>query len=175
MPDLKQEVYKNSSKKSTFLAIVFLVLIILLTFGVSSYNTYLENNMEIIKADIIKKEASIKTKQENKLVQVYNLYTLNKQVLERLEKYSKITTYMNELDRIRRVYNLNFKGFDYSNGELVIEATTVSNEIDLDYKKTANFIKRYRLSKTSLFDLGFVDTIETEADKQIFTLTLNVK
>ena len=175
MSDLKKEVYKKSSVKSIHTAIVFFILIILWTWGISSYNTYLENNMEMIKADIMKKEVSIKIKQENKLIQVYDLYTINRQALERLEKYSKITTYMNELDKIRRVYNLSFKGFDYNNGKLIVKATTVSNEIDLDYKKTANFIKKYRLSKTALFDLAFVDTIITEADKQIFTLTLNVK
>lgn len=175
MSDTKQEIYKNSAMKSIHIALAFFVLIIVLTIGLYFYNSSLEGDISDIKTEITQKEVSIKAKQENKLVQVYDLYTLNKQILERLSKYSEITTYMDELDKIGSIYNLIFKGFDYSNWVLSVEATTVSNERGLDYQKTANFIKKYRASEKALFTLDFVDTIKTEADKQIFDLTFNVK
>jgi hypothetical protein len=79
------------------------------------YNSYLEEQNLKLESKISQVETSIKEKQKDKLVQTYDLYTKNKDVIERMEKQSRITKYINHLEQVEVKYDVKLTGFNYSN------------------------------------------------------------
>lgn len=175
MSEVKQEIYKNKGSRFIYIVTFFFVLILFLTLSLYFYNSHLDNKISNLEDEISQKEVSIKSKKDNKLIQIYNLYTLNKVALDRLEKYSKITKYIDHLSEISSVYNLNFSWFNYSAWVLNTKVTSISDERWIDYQKTANFIKSYRNDTNVLFTLDFINKITSQDDRQEFDVTFELR
>jgi len=166
--DLKtQKIYKKEKINSFYLSIWFLIISILITTGLYFYN------LNIIKANAeINSNIKIKTKSISELekdpnVIASSLYNLNKTSINKLEDYSKITTYINHIYDLSKTYNINFKGFNYSLGKL--NTTVIANSDsfwNINYMKAAKFIKEYRenVNNNFLFDLELVKSVTTKDD-----------
>lgn len=174
MSEIK-EVYKTKKLRSIYISIAFFAFVVVLTGVLFFYNSHLDKQNTMTQSEITQKENSIKEKKENKSIQIYELYVLNKNVLERLDKNSQIVSFMNHLQEISQEYNLQFEWFNYSNGILSLDTITVSDDNGLDYQKASKFIEWYRNNEESLFNLAFIETITTIEDREKFNIKLELK
>ncbi|MDD3646127.1 MAG: hypothetical protein PHH06_01835 [Candidatus Gracilibacteria bacterium] len=174
MSEIK-EVYKIKKLRSIYVSIGFFAFVVVLTGVLFFYNSHLDKQTTLLQNEITQKENSIKEKKENKAIQIYELYILNKKVLERLDKNSQIVSFLNHIEEITQKYNVVFEGFNYSNGMLSLDAITVSDDNGFDYQKASKFIEGYRNDEESLFNLGFIETITTIEDKEKFNIKLELK
>jgi len=171
MLETKQaEIYKEKWFNWLSLSIWFLIVIILLTVSLFAYNTYIEWKNTYLEKQITEKEKAIKEKQKNQLIQVYDLYTRNKSIIKKLEKQSDIVSTINHLDEIALKYNIELSGFDYSAWEIKTKALSSSDWWSTlwsssSYKKTYDFIKKYREDNKNPYKLSFIES---------FTMNKNV-
>ncbi|MGB2110720.1 MAG: hypothetical protein ACPHY8_02070 [Patescibacteria group bacterium] len=59
---------------------------------------------------------TIKKLKSEKKVYVYELMTLHKNSLDILDQRSQVSDYINHLQEISQTYNIEFRGFNLSNG-----------------------------------------------------------
>jgi len=172
------KIFKTKEKNPLKISIFFLSLILLITIWLYFYNYSIENKINELKKDIQTKTNSIKQLEQNKKIVISRLYNANKTSIQRLEDYSMITTYINHLYYLQRIYNINFKWFNYSNWNIKTTVLASSDWISTDYKKTYNFIKNYRENSDSLalFNLWLVKNIkEKQKLYNEFDINLSLK
>jgi len=179
------EIYKEKWLTPLSLSIRFLIIIILSTTFLFAYNLYISSKNVSLQEQIDQKQIAIKVKKDNPLVQVYDLYIKNKTTIAKLEKQSDIVSFINHLDEISLTYNIELSGFDYSSWEIRTQALTISDKwktlwSSSSYKKTSDFIKKYRLDKKVLFKLSFIETFTTNKtlsgnEEQTFALSFKLK
>jgi len=186
MLETKQaDIYKEKWFNWLSLSIWFLIVIILLTVSLFAYNTYIEWKNASLEKQITEKEKAIKEKQKNQLIQVYDLYTRNKSIIKKLEKQSDIVSVINHLDEIALKYSIELSGFDYNAWEVKTKALSSSDWWNTlwsssSYKKTYDFIKKYREDKENPYKLSFIESFamnkkSTNTEEQSFSLILKSK
>lgn len=173
--------YIDSKKKSLVWPIIFLLLVITLTIALFSYNIYIQKKVDdfITKtSDLHKTINNINSKKE---VQVYTLIESNKNIINELEKRSKITEYMKHMDSLvsPKKYNINFEGFSINKGKIMTSISTQStlennSTGSLAYEKTVNFIRNYRKDPEALLNLDFVGLVEW-MDNMKYNITFSIK
>lgn len=160
--------YIESKKVSLVWPIIFLVIVVVTTLWLHWYNYYLQKQVENLRTKSIELNNTAETLNNNPEIQAYLLLDGNKNIINELDKRSKITDYMKHLDSLqtKEKYDLVFEGFSINKWEITTTVTT-SSSIDgntqsgsLAYEKTARFIKEYRNDQDALLDLGFVNLIE---------------
>jgi hypothetical protein len=172
---LENEIYKSPKSKTVTISTIFLALVVLLTIVLYWYNYYISWVNNDLKNEISAKQKLVAEKKQEKKLKVYSLYMMNKSVIDKLEKYSKIRTFINHLDLISSKYWISFKGFNYSNWELKTTAYSVSDSKSIDYQKTVNFLRNYKADKKALFNIVPLKWVETLDSKQKFTITFKIK
>ena len=151
----------NKKTNSGYMSsIVFLIIVIIFSFGLNYYNSYLSKEVESIKKSINTIEANIAEVEKDKNLQIYSLLELNKWVIEAYENMNNITKYINHMNVISRVYDLEFSGFNLSDWLLSTNIKTMSDDNWIAYIKTKDFINKYRNDPKALFDLGFINSLE---------------
>ncbi|MBT3727139.1 hypothetical protein HOG21_05705 [bacterium] len=98
-------IIKRSVNRSS---VVFLVIVLLLSFGLYFYNTHLEKEIVGVKGEIIKIESEMKDINDDKKIQIYTLLELNKEVINSYSKNNKVVSFINHLDTVKSKYSLNF-------------------------------------------------------------------
>jgi hypothetical protein len=152
----------------------FLVLSILIILWLSAFNYTLESKINKLEQKINTFDISIKEKQKDKKVQVYNLLKENKKVIEDLDKKSKINQFIAHTREIQNTYWLLFKGFNYTNWVVSMSVYIPFNTEMSAANRTSFFIKSYREDKNSLFDLDFINTFNWY-DNMTFNVNLKLK
>ena len=178
--EIKKKIYKKKKISSNYLAIWFLVFSIILTAGLYFYNMSLVSENEKLDNSITIKEKSIKELEKDPDIVALSLYNANKGSITKLEDYSKITYYINHIIRLKWIYDISFKWFKYSSGNLSTIVTASSDSSwNINYKKVVKFIKEYRenIDSSALFDLELVKNITTKNDWEdnIFNINLVLK
>lgn len=138
------------------------------------YNYYLENKIEVLEKNISQYDNSIKTKQKDRNIQVYNLLKENKKVIDDLDKKSKINNFIYHVRELQNTYWILFKWFNYANWVVSMTAYVPFNTDMTSANRTSYFIKSYREDKKSLFDLDFVNTFNW-FDSMTFSVNLKLK
>ncbi len=156
------EEVKKISKKTwgNTKSIIFLIVILVSTIIMSFYNNSIKKDIEKIKIETNKIESSIKEVEKDKKLQIFSLLELNNNVISSYKSMNQITTYINHMNVIQAKYDLKFKWFSLSNGELVSSIEIISDDKAIAYQKTRDFLKNYKMDSKALFDLGFVNQIE---------------
>lgn len=176
---INKKIYKKKKINSVYTSVWFLILIIILTSVLYLYNSNLikdNNNLDTL---ISKQKSAINNLEKDPNIVVSSLYNYSKNSIERLEDYSKISYYINHLIKLRWIYGIDFIWFKYSSWKLSTTAVA-SSELswNINYKKTAKFIKEYRENEdlTWLFDLGMVNSVITKNKiDNIFNINLILK
>ncbi len=150
-------VIKRSVSRSS---IVFLAVVLLLTFGLYLYNTHLERQIVDVKGNIVKVESEISDLNKDSKIQIYTLLQLNKEVISTYEKNNKVVSFIEHLDNVKSKYSLGFEWFNLSKEELVTSIEVKSDKEKQAYLKTRDFIKNYRKDSSSLFDLDPISLVE---------------
>lgn len=156
------------------IAYYFLGLSILIVISLFSFNYYLETQIDSKQSKIAEFDASIKEKQKDKSVQVYNLIKENKKLIEELDKKSQINKFIYHIRELQWTYSVIFKWFNYSNGEI---ASNVYIPFSTDISaanRASYFIKSYREDKKSLFDLEFINSFNWY-DSMTFNVNFKLK
>lgn len=165
--------YKKKDIHSLYLSLAFLFFIVLGTVVLYFYNGYLANKNLSLEEQLLWIENSIAEIREEKDIQSYEIYSQNKAVFERMGKYSQISPMIEHLTWVMLKYDLVFKSFDYSDGEIELEAysETIGTHA---YKKIVKFIDDYSILPEALFTLGEVNSY-TGYDKIDFPLNFQLK
>lgn len=153
---------------------IFLFVSIALVVSLFSFNFYLETKLSSLQDKITKYDNSIKEKQKDKSIQVYDLLKENKILIENLDKKSQINKFIYHIREIQNTYSVSFKWFSYSNGEI---STSVYIPFSTDMSaanRASYFIKTYREDKNSLFNLDFINSFNWY-DSMTFSVNFKLK
>ena len=171
---MEKNILYKTKKINLTTSIWFLFFVIFVTAWLFFYNSFLENKSQVLREEIRNLDSSISEIQKDKDLQIYNLIVLNKNSIDLLKKNSEVTKFINHLKVISSKYDLDFGGFNYSNGILSTSVELVSDEKNLAYNKATNFLSSYRKESEALFELDFVNNI-TGYDRMKFNVKFNVK
>jgi hypothetical protein len=79
-----------------------------------------------------------------------------------------VSKYISHLQDTQAKYNVDFRGFNLTNGNLSTKAQFNTNDTGVSYNKAVRFIGDYRNSDKSLFDLEYITSVEsTDLDVKI--------
>ena len=162
--------YKNRKLKDFYFSLWFLILTIFLTIFLYFYNFNLETKNKNLKTELVKVNNDIKKLEENKSIIVYNIYSKNRIVFDRIAKQSKIPTFIRHLKRIYNNYNIQFTWFSYSNWKISTKVLVETDQkksiyndwekkysdMKLAYMKIINLLEVYNQSSNALFKLDQV-------------------
>jgi hypothetical protein len=130
------------------------VVVLIATASLYFYKMNIESSITDINNQISSTDKSISDLKNDKILQVYNLYTMNKTKIDNDLKKSNINSYVNYLRLTASKYGLQFSGFNYDTKKI---STTLSSTTDtnLGYLKLVKFIRDYRTvpNNSDLVDL----------------------
>ena len=177
--EINKKVYKKKKLSSLYISIWFLIFAVVLSTGLYVYNMTLENNNKDLENDIQTKETSIRELKKDPKIVASSLYNSNLNTIKKIEDYSKITLYIDHMIKLRRIYNIDFKWFKYSGGDLTTQVIARSDSVWINYKKVVKFIREYRLNEdlSALFDLWLIKSVTSKNNRidNIFTINLSLK
>nr|MDD3720026.1 hypothetical protein [Candidatus Gracilibacteria bacterium] len=166
---------KQTNKSNLlYLGYFFLLFSVVLTASLFFYNLNLEKNIVANTDKINQINESITKLQDDKNIQVYNLLQQNKNVLADLTKKSRIKDFIYHVRSLEGIYGIVFKGFNYNNGNLSLQASAPFNSTTLASNRVSMFIKSYREDPKSMFDLGFINNFNG-FDSMTFGVNLTLK
>jgi len=170
----KSQVIKQ--KKPYMWALIFLILVAVVTWAAWFYNHSLETQLADIQTQISETDAKIDTMNANSnLLQVSALYKKNEAILSRLERRSKIVSYISHLSDISVNYGVALSGFEYRNDTVTSTLLSTSkNENALAYQNVVRFLSGYNADEKRLFDLGYISNISWH-DSMKFELNFTTK
>jgi len=162
-----KKIYKKKKNHSMLISILFLIIIMVATGGLYFYNNSIITANELLDSKIKKNKVSIAILEAKPHIIASILYLDNKRAIEKRESYSEVTTYIEHLKYISKIYGVEFKGFNYSGPK--ISTTLISSNSSIwkkNYEKIAHLISDYRKNKNNkfLFDLEFIKWVSTKND-----------
>ena len=178
--EIKKKIYKKKKVSSNYLSIWFLIFSIVLTMGLYFYNMSIVSQNEELDNNITIKVNSIEELEKDSDIIALSLYNANESSISKLEDYSKISSYINHIIKLKWIYGISFKWFTYSSWKLSSVVTASSDSIwNINYKKVVRFIEEYRKNEDSsaLFNLDLVNNVTTKNDwiDNIFNIDLTLK
>lgn len=165
---------KNEKHNLIKIGYILLALSILIVWGLFWFNYYLETKIDVLEKNITQYDNSIKEKQKDKKIQVYNLLKDNKKVIEDLDKKSQINKFIYHIRELQNTYRVVFKWFNYTNGIVSMSAYIPFSPDMTAANRATYFIKSYREDKNALFDLDFINTFNWY-DNMTFNVNLKLK
>lgn len=163
-------------KKGDFLfrfSVWLFIVILISTASLYLYKLGLESSLNNTNSEISNIDKSISDLKTDKSLQVYNLYNLNKTVIDNEFKKSNVNVYINYLGLTASKYGLKFDGFNYDTKKISTTLTSTT-DTNLWYLKLIKFIGDYRTTTNNLVDLEFVNSING-SDKISTALVFDVK
>lgn len=171
---MKEAKKANSNKRNLTLSVIFFVIVLVITVWIRFYSNGVEAKNEKIQMDIDEVVSSINDIKKDEKTQIYELLQRNKKAIERKTMLSNIPNFVWTMKAMSETYDVDFEGFSYSNGIISCETNTITDNSNLAYKKTSNFIREYRASEEALFNVGFINAINWTNDMK-FNIELEVK
>ncbi len=160
----------NLRKFSYFLFVISLLIFIALFI----FNINIENKIQDLDNQVIEINKSTKILKEDRNIQTYILLEKNKKLLQDLEKKSQITKFISHLDEIQDQYWIIFDWFNYNNWIVSTQVNVPFSSNTLASSKVSYFIKNYRASSWSLFDLEYINSFNW-ADNIVFNVNFKIK
>jgi len=172
-------VEKNTVVKKTtspyFSSLLFLALVLSLTWGLSYYNSALQNEAWELQNNIEKFDISIAELESDEKIIISSLLAGNKKTIDSLTTRSNITKIIAHLDTIQKKYNIKFEGFKLSSGKIETKALVESDESGIAYQRIAHFIQDYRDDESGLFELSFINQVAWSGNSIKFNVSLLLK
>jgi len=170
---IPDNLYKKKKKNSHSVSILFLIIVIISTIILYIYNTSISSDIDKVRLAIANIDNLTENIKKDEKVQIYSLIEANKKTLERMKYISQVPDFIEHFKLIWKKYKVNLESFNYSWWKLTSELSFEDiNEIT--YLRVVNFIKGYRTSKDSLFDLKFIKSIEWQKNIK-FAISLDLK
>lgn len=153
----------SKNKNIPIIGISLFLVVLFITIWAFIYNMMLKNDISKIENDISKIDVSLEELKKDKDIQVASLLVKNKKIIEKLEKNSDITKYINHLNTLSRKYGVKFSWFNLAENKVSTKALVNTRWNIFAYKNVKNFIKDYRnpeMENDQIFKLGFVNSFE---------------
>lgn len=166
--------YERKKTNTFYWAVVFLVCVIALTWGLYYYSYTLSDEITNNTTTLSQLESSISEIQQDEKVQLYSVYAQNKVIFDTLAAQSKIPSMINHLIRVFAIQGIEYKGFDYSNGQAQIDLSLETNDSGYAYEKVIKFLNTYRENEEALFTISQVSNFDWY-DKIDFTADFILK
>lgn len=170
----KTDILSKNTKVTYVTSIIFFIFVIVITFTLYMYNNLLTREIVGLQTKISLREWEIKEVEKDKNVQIYALLKANEKAINNLISRTRVTKFIKHLDETALMYNLEFKWFNLSNGQVKTEWISVNDDNWLAYQKISYIIKQYREDDSNLFKLWFVNWLNW-VDSIKFNLNFNVK
>lgn len=159
--------FKYSNRGQKF-AIILLAVVLTITIWLGVYNSIVSSKVEKLQVTLQEHKDTVKKLKAEKKVYVYELITLHKNTLNTLDERSQVSKYISHLQDTQAKYNVDFRGFNLTNGNISTKAQFNTNDTGVSYNKAVRFIGDYRNSDKSLFDLEYITSVEsTDLDVKI--------
>lgn len=162
--------YKQKKSRSIYYALGFLILVILATGGLYFYNWHLQKSIGALEIQVYERENAIDNLRQDKNIEVYYIYNLNKKTFDSIYEGSQISSFVKHAMSTMIGYDLTFDGFNYNTNTITLNATAETNERSLAYTKVAKFLNEYNKNEKSLFVLQPVENF-TGQDNIKFSVT----
>ncbi|PIE85482.1 hypothetical protein CSA08_01850 [Candidatus Gracilibacteria bacterium] len=170
---LPTDLYKKKKKSSYIFSLLFLALVLILTLALYLYNSNITEDIAEVNEEIKVVDSLIENIKKDEKLQIYSLIETNKKPLEILEYNSQIPDYIEHFKNIGQKYKIDLKSFSYSAGKITT-SVTFNQENEVTYLRVVNFLRDYRQSPDSLFDLDFVKSVSGN-DTITFNISLTLK
>lgn len=177
-----QEIFREKKVKKIHLSLIFLFFIITISIWSYYYDWVLAKTNAGIQKIIDIKNWEIKKLKEDKNLQILDLLDNNRDVINKLRAYSEITSFINHLEDLWAIYAIKFSWFNFNAWILTTSIISETDEASdnrealYDYQKVASFIKDYRNDTESMFDLGFIKSINSKTSNiESLDITLSLK
>ncbi len=148
---------------------IFSIFLAMLCFTVVlySYNNKAEEDNKTLKNKLDLVEKSISSLEGKEEIKVYKKYDDNRDYFDLLLIKSDVSRFMDHIETILSDNNLNFEGFNYSDGKISVWVISKSDTKDkmyndayktkLDYVKAHDFIDWYKSYKSAIFNMKDVN------------------
>ncbi len=170
---LPTDLYKKKKKSSYIFSLLFLALVLILTLALYLYNSNITEDIAEVNEEIKVVDSLIENIKKDEKLQIYSLIETNKKPLEILEYNSQIPDYIEHFKNIGQKYKIDLKSFSYSAWKITT-SVTFNQENEVTYLRVVNFLRDYRQSPDSLFDLDFVKSVSWN-DTITFNISLTLK
>ena len=150
-------------KKSTtfYVAIVFFVLVVVISWGLFVYNSQLENKNLELTNNINQIEKSIQAVESDPNIQAYSIFEKNQVFLENLSKQSEIPSFVSHLRKYFSISWLESSGFSYSAWMVSVDLSAQTNDNGYAYQKVVSFLRDYNaLGEEALFETQFIPSFD---------------
>ncbi len=141
-PKLQEIPQKNTTNLPTILAFTLLLGVLIITGFFYFRSMTLESERANIVKEMSEKQKSIDTLKADPKVRAAELFSLNKETIEKTITASNAANFVRELERIHAdENNLTFNGFIYSAGKITSSATSFKGIDDDAVRKIIRLIK----------------------------------
>lgn len=145
MSAVDTQFYDKKRNNFFYMALSFLVFVVLATLGLFFYNSRLLAKNTDIQSQIDTLSTSISEVESHKDVQVYSIYSQNKQFLDTLSQNSKLSSFVAHIKKNLRKYGLEGQGFNYAGGVVTVSLSSQTNDTGYAYEKVVKFLREYNL------------------------------
>ena len=172
---MNEKKFVSSGSKLPVWSISFLIIVLSATLWLFLFNTHLINWNENIRSNVADIKSDIKELSKDEKLQVFALLEDNQNSIDILTKRTNVTKYIQHLKAIGQKYDISFKGFNISSGNIKTQATVESSEEKwIAYVKLANFLKNYKDEPNGLFNLAFINSVAW-MDSMKFSASFDIK
>lgn len=149
------EIIKEKKDPLFRFSISFFIFILFISLWLFVYKYSIDSEINTKNSDLAILDKSIKDISSDKKIQIYSLYTANKDTLLSLSKKSNINTYINYLKNTAKLYQVSFNWFSYD-GTKITTNLVANTDTNLAYLKLVKFIGDYRNTTNDLVSLWFI-------------------
>lgn len=167
------DLYKKKRSSSYMFSLLFLIAVLILTWGLYVYNKNVVWDISDINVKINELDNIIENIKKDEKLQIYSLIETNKKSLDILEYNSQIPDYIEHYREIGEKYKIDLENFSYTSWK-INTPVNFNQENEVTYLRVVNFLKNYRKSPDSLFDLDFVKSVSGH-DVMSFNIWLSLK
>ena len=153
MSAVDTQFYKKKNTTTFYVAISFLSLAILTTIALYLYVGKIESENIETQTSISQIDDWIQAIQEDELVEVYRIYEKHKVFLETLSSRSQIPGIISHLKKNFAKYNVDAKGFNYSEWIVSLKLSAQKDDSGFAYEKVVKFLREYPNDENARFDI----------------------
>ena len=158
----EKKVNVSQYPRHTVVAIIFLIFCMLITAWVYIYWISVDRKIKGYEVELAETNKAIEALRSDENVQAFELYTINKPMLEDLTYKSNVPTFYTELARLSRIYDFSFSNFSYREWELSLSAIAQTTWREQAYGKLRDVIEAFRLKPITNSNQDEVESLENE-------------
>ncbi len=146
-------------KPNNLNSIVFFAVVVIVTWGLFGYNTYLGKQIADNQTQLDGLQQSIREVTRDPDMQAYIAIKQHAWVLETLTKHSHVTKYIQHISQIAGKYGVNMRKYSQTWDKIRVDTIAEWNDSITAAAKSSTLIRDYRNDDTALFELWVVSSL----------------